>query len=75
MTLGFHLVGLPKFSQSRLESVTHGQWPVMAAWGWQLTCSLSVLWCGEDIHRLGVQGAKVSTLHLHQAWLESQQGP
>jgi hypothetical protein len=53
MMLGSHLFGLLKVSQARLEQ---------AIWGWQPTCSLSVLWHGETFHGLGVQSAKVSAL-------------
>jgi hypothetical protein len=31
-------------------------------WGWRPACSFSVLWCGEALHGLGVQGAKVLAL-------------
>jgi hypothetical protein len=63
VTLGSHLFGLLKVSQACLELVAGSWWlALVAAWGWQPACFLSVLWHGEDFHRLGVQGAKVSTL-------------
>jgi hypothetical protein len=51
----------------------------VALCGWQPTCSFSVLWHGEEFHRLGVQGAEISALPgaLPQPSLSpvSQQGP
>jgi hypothetical protein len=59
-----------------------GRWASVqeaAAWGLWPACSFCVLWHGEDFHRLGVQGAKVSALPgaLPQPSVspESQQDP
>jgi hypothetical protein len=56
MMFGSHLFGLPKVSQAHLELAA-----AAAAWGSHPVCSLSVSWCGEVFHWLGVQSAKVST--------------
>jgi hypothetical protein len=49
------------------------------AWGWHPACSFSVSLHGETFHKLGVQGAKVSTLPCAlpqpRVSLASQQDP
>jgi hypothetical protein len=31
-------------------------------WWWELSCFISITWCGEDLHRQGVQGIEVLIL-------------
>jgi hypothetical protein len=69
----------PVWSAEDLPSMFGASIHWLVVWGWWPTCSLSVSWHGEDFHRLGVQGAKLSTLlgasPRPSVAPESQQGP
>jgi hypothetical protein len=61
--------GVETWQACRAEAWLASEWwsgpmgqRTVAAWGLQSACSFSVLWHGEALHRLGVQGAEVSAL-------------
>jgi hypothetical protein len=61
------MLGAPFLSAKGLPSTSGaGGWQASGwlevVWGWQPTCSFSILWCGEAFHGVGDQGAKVSAL-------------
>jgi hypothetical protein len=46
--------------------------PMVVVWGWWLTCSFSVSWCGEAFHGLGFRVLKFQlslVLYLSQVCL------